>query len=275
MTLLVVGASGYLGGEICRQAVAAGEWVVGTYARGSGAAAGVTWTPLDLRDARAVWATVRRLRPRAVVNCAYVYGDWTVTVNGAATVAAAAAESGVRLVHLSSDAVHAGRELSYVDDEPPSPVFPYGAAKAAAETAVAAIHPAAAIVRTSLIVGDVGSTQEALCRAAIDGRATLFADEIRCPVAVDDLAAAVLELAADDRAGLLNVAGPEAVSRVELGRLVAAHYGLDGSRIQAGSVAATGLVRPERVVLDVSRAKAVLTTRLRPVSEVYPPERRP
>ncbi|HEX5540132.1 MAG TPA: hypothetical protein VFX60_00990 [Micromonospora sp.] len=37
MTLLVVGASGYLGGEVCRRAVAAGEQVVGTYHRGAGA----------------------------------------------------------------------------------------------------------------------------------------------------------------------------------------------------------------------------------------------
>lgn len=31
MTLLVVGASGFLGAEVCRQAVAAGGRVVGTY----------------------------------------------------------------------------------------------------------------------------------------------------------------------------------------------------------------------------------------------------
>ena len=222
-----------------------------------------------------------------------MYGDWAVTATGAASVALAAVAVGARLVHLSSDAVHAGRLASYVDDEPPAPVFAYGAAKAAAETAVAALDPGAAIVRTSLIVGDARSGQEALCRAAIDGRATLFEDEIRCPVAVADLAAAVLELAVGYRAappgadgppgadasvggaspidfsGLSNVAGPEAVSRVELGRLVAAHYGLDGARIRAGSVAATGLVRPERVVLDVSRASALLRTRLRPVGEIY------
>lgn len=269
MTLLVVGASGYLGGEICRRAVAAGEWVVGTYAREPGAIAGVTWTPLDVRDGPAVHGTVGRIRPRAVVNTAYRYADWAVTATGAAHVASAASAVGARLVHLSSDAVHGGRETSYVDDEPPSPVFAYGAAKAAAETAVAALAPGAALVRTSLIVGDVASAQEALCRSALDGDVALFTDEIRCPVAVGDLADAVLELAAGDRAGLLNVAGPEAVSRVELGRLVAAHYGLDAGRLRTATVTSTGLVRPERVVLDVSRARSVLSTRLRPVSEVY------
>jgi dTDP-4-dehydrorhamnose reductase len=271
VTLLVVGASGYLGGEICRRAVAAGEWVIGTYAREPGAIAGVTWVPLDVRNGAAVHEVVGRVRPRAVVNTAYRHGEWAVTATGAAFVAAAATAVGARLVFLSSDAVHAGREMSYVDDEPPSPIFPYGAAKAAAETAVAAVAPGAAIVRTSLIVGDVASAQEALCRSALAGRATLFSDEIRCPVAVGDLAAAVLELTDGDRPGLINVAGPEAVSRVELGRLVAAHYGLDPSGIPVGTAAAAGLVRPGRVVLDVTLAGTVLTTRLRPVGEVYAP----
>ena len=59
----------------------------------------------------------------------YRYGDWAVTANGAAHVAVAAAETGARLVHLSSDAVHGGRPEPYLDDEPPSPVYPYGGAE--------------------------------------------------------------------------------------------------------------------------------------------------
>jgi dTDP-4-dehydrorhamnose reductase len=271
VTVLVVGGSGYLGGEICRQAVAAGRWVVGTYAHEPGSASGVTWTPLDVRDRVAVHDVVRRLRPEVVVNAAYVSGDWDVTATGAAHLAAAAVAVGSRLVHVSSDAVHGGRETSYVDDDVPTPIFPYGAAKAAAETAVAALDPGAAIVRTSLIVGDVCSKQEQLCRAAISGRATLFQDEVRSPVAVADLAAAVLEIAAGDRAGLLNVTGPEAIDRAALGRLIAHREGLDASGMKVSTAAAVGLVRPGRVVLDVSRAQAVLTTRLRPVSEVYAP----
>jgi dTDP-4-dehydrorhamnose reductase len=269
VTVLVVGGSGYLGGEVCRQALAAGEWVVGTYASESGPAAGVTWTSLDLRDGPGVHETVRRLRPRVVVNAAYARDDWAVTATGAAHVAAAAAQVGARLVHVSSDAVHGGRETSYVDDEPPTPVYPYGAAKAAAETAVAALHPAAAIVRTSLIVGDAASHQEQLARAGLAGRAVLLSDDVRTPVAVTDLAAALLELAAGDRAGLLNVAGPEAVTRVAYALMVSRRYGLDASALRQATVAESGLRRPARVVLDVSRAQALLRTRLRPVSEVY------
>jgi dTDP-4-dehydrorhamnose reductase len=59
-------------------------------------------------------------------------------------------------------------------------------------------------------VGDEQSKQVRLCLDMISGTATgaLFNDEVRCPVAVQDLASAVLELATGDFAGIINVAGP-------------------------------------------------------------------
>ncbi|GAB2933394.1 sugar nucleotide-binding protein [Micromonospora polyrhachis] len=269
MTLLVVGASGHLGGEVCRRALAAGQRVVGTYRRAPGVVDGVDWRPLDVRDRAAVGALIGTLQPRVVVNCAFEYASWVVTADGAAHVALAAAEAGARLVHLSSDAVHGGRCTPYLDDEPPAPVFPYGAAKAAAETAVRLVDPSAALVRTSVIVGDAASRQVRLCFDAISetGSVALFSDEIRCPISVDDLAAAVLELVESDHAGLINVAGPEAVSRVEFGLLVARVHGLDPARMRTTTIAESGLARPPQVQLDSGRAAALLTTPLRAVSE--------
>ncbi|MFY1585550.1 sugar nucleotide-binding protein [Micromonospora sp. WMMD734] len=175
--------------------------------------------------------------------------------------------AGARLVHLSSDALHGGRPEPYGDEEPPSPVHAYGAAKAAAETAVRAIDPSAVLVRTSLIVGE-GSKQIQLCRDALAGRAVLFTDELRCPVDVTDLACAVLELATSSYAGPLNVAGPDAVSRAELGLLVARREGLDPGGMTTATGRSSGLVRPAQVRLDSSRAVGLLRTRLRGVAEL-------
>jgi dTDP-4-dehydrorhamnose reductase len=124
-------------------------------------------------------------------------------------------------------------------------------------------------VRTSVIIGDVASRQVRLCLDALTGQGdvALFSDEIRCPVSVDDLAAAVLELVESDHAGSINVAGPEMVSRERLGLLVARAYGLDPGRLRTSTIAASGLVRPVEVRLDSSRANTLLTTRLRGVSE--------
>ncbi|MDM4718493.1 sugar nucleotide-binding protein [Micromonospora sp. WMMA1363] len=265
MTVLVVGGSGFLGREVCRQA-AAGRRVVGTCHAGFVGVPGVDARRLDVTDRSAVRALLAEVRPDAVVATAYRYADWAVTADGAAHVAYAAAEVGARLVHLSSDALHAGRPSPYPDDEPPTPVFAYGAAKAAAETAVRAIDPGAVLVRTSLIVGE-GSKQVQLCRDALAGRVALFTDQVRCPVDVVDLAAAVLELVDSQVSGPLNVAGPEAVSRAELGLLVAARLGLDPAGLQTTS-AGSGLLRPTEVRLDSTRAAGLLATRLRGITEL-------
>ena len=244
---------------MARQASAAGHGVIGTSS-----------VDLDIRDRAAVQAYFELHRPAVVVNAAYRNDSWETCADGAAHVAIGAAEVGARLVHLSSDALHAGRREPYQDADPPSPVHMYGAAKAAAETAVAAVTPGAAIVRTSLIIGDDHSKQIrlALELAAGDREGALFTDEFRCPVAVQDLAAAVLELADDGYAGLINVAGPQAMTRAELGRLVARRHGLDPYRIPTCTIAEGGLgLRPAHVILDSSRAAALLRTRIRPASE--------
>ncbi|MEH1169847.1 sugar nucleotide-binding protein [Micromonospora sp. CPCC 205539] len=267
MRVLVVGASGFLGGVVCRRASDAGWSVVGTYHSGTVAAPGVAARRLDVTDRAAVRALVADVRPDAVVGTPYRYGDWAVTAEGAAHVAVAAAEVGARLVHVSSDALHAGRPEPYADDEPPTPVNAYGAAKAAAETAVRAVDPGAALVRTSLILGE-GSKQIQLCREALAGRAALFSDELRCPVDVTDLADAVLELVEGEYAGLLNVAGPDAVSRAELGLLVADRFGLDAAGLKTTTSVAAGLAHPTDVRLDSARAAGLLRTRLRGVREL-------
>ncbi|MET8085695.1 sugar nucleotide-binding protein [Micromonospora sp. NPDC005237] len=267
MRVLVVGGSGFLGRAVCRRGVSAGFSVVGTFYSGSVGVSGVVGRRLDVTDRAAVRALVAEVRPDTVVATPYRYDDWTVTADGAAHVALAAAEVGARLVHLSSDALHGGRPTPYADDDPPSPVNAYGAAKAAAETAVRAIDPGAALVRTSLILGE-GSKQIELCREALAGRAVLFTDEFRCPIDVSDLADAVLELACSSYAGLLNVAGADAVSRAELGLLVAERFGLDATGLKTTTAAAAGVVRPSDVRLDSARAAGLLRTRLRGVREL-------
>ncbi len=270
MRLLVVGGSGHLGGEVCRLAVGADWAVVGSYHRRPGGHAGVRWQPLDIRDLSTVVDLVSTVEPDAVVNAAYAYDDRAVTADGAANVAIAAAAGGARLVHISSDVIHSGRAWPYQDDDPPEPLYPYGTAKADAEAAVRTADPSAVLVRTSLLVGDASSQHVGFCLDLLTGRRSgvLFADEIRCPIAVEDLSCAVLELARTTYAGPLNVAGPEPVSRAEFGHLVARRYGLDPAGFTTSTIAESGLVRPGRIELDSGRAHAMLRTRLRPVSEL-------
>jgi dTDP-4-dehydrorhamnose reductase len=266
--ILVTGATGSLGHVVVRQAVAAGWDTLGTYHARPGEHATVQ---LDIRDPGAVRRVLDETRPDVVVHTAAGRdrNDWPTTADGAANVALAAAHAGVRLVHLSSDALFSGRAVHYDESATPDPVYPYGAAKAAAETAVRAITPHAAVIRTSLILGDGNGHHENLTRDLIAGRVAgaLYTDEFRMPVHVDDLASAVLEIAATDLHGVLNVAGTDPISRYDLGVLVAQREGLDATAIKA-TPAPHG--RPANVRLLTDRARALLRTRLRGVHEFFP-----
>jgi dTDP-4-dehydrorhamnose reductase len=242
--VFVTGLGGYLG-----QAIAALEPDAGGI-RGRAAA--------DVRDAAAVAAALDAARPDAVIHTAYVQDGpdaRSTNLDGSAVVASAAADRGLRLVHLSTDVIFSGHlERPLREDDTPDPITDYGRTKADAEAAVIAAHPGSVIVRTSLIYGGAEpSRQELMAR---DPSADFYEDEIRCPIRAPDLAAACLELARrPEISGPLHVAGPDAVSRLEFARLFASQA--QGARRPPD--------RPGDLRLDCSKAYSLLETRIRGV----------
>jgi len=270
--LLITGASGTLGHNVARIAGQQGWDVVGTYYTTPPQLPG-EWHRLDVRDRDAVMAAVRQAQPAAIIHTAYMYRGaamWATTADGAAYVALAAAGAGARLVHISSDAVFDGTSNPYTEVARPNPITPYGAAKAAAETAVSAIASRAAIVRTSLIISrEPLDPQTRLVLDLATGRRAghLFTDQYRCPIGVGDLAGAVLELAANDFAGVINVAGAEALTRYDLGSLIARAHQLDATKLSGASVATLTTPTVADVRLDSSLARSLLKTPLRGIRE--------
>jgi dTDP-4-dehydrorhamnose reductase len=249
--LLVTGGSGYLGRELLRRSPGA----VGASRR-----SGVR---LDVRDAAAVEAALAGLRPNVVIHTAYDMQDRSTTCDGAVNVARAAAAVGARLIHLSTDVVFDGEKgAPYVEEDEPTPVTDYGRDKADAEPAVRAAHPDALIVRTSLMYG--GAEPGRHERVAADPDSVFYTDEIRSPVHVGDLAAALLELAGGDRSGILHVAGADALSRYDFARLLAPH----AQGVHSATIEGSGLARPRECVLSSALAASLLRTRLRGAREV-------
>lgn len=267
MRILIVGGTGLLGQELLVHGLEHGHSVVGTFSRWPGEA-WVTWRHLDLRSPQDLTEVLADVRPEIIINTAYAGADWQVTALGAARLASHSRATGTRLVQVSSDALFAGRSSPYVEGDDPSPITPYGAAKAAAEVAVATIDPGAIIARSSLIISSDGRSkpEQFVHELATGGEGFLFTDEFRCPVHVADLASALLELAASDRAGIYHVGGADAVSRLELGQLIAVRDGLDPLTLPSRTQDMERW-RPRDVRLDSTATQSVLHTRLRGARE--------
>ncbi|MEU9700265.1 sugar nucleotide-binding protein [Streptomyces sp. NPDC047981] len=272
MTVLIIGGNGFLGAELVCQAVSAGLHPAATFHSRPGSGDGATWHHLELREPACLEEVLDTVAPAVVINATSGGADWAVTAEGGIRLAQAAARRGIRLVHVSSDAVFsgmAGRD-GYDESCLPDPLTPYGAAKAAAETAVRLLCPnTAAVARTSLIIGNGRSEHERLVHALADGtrQGALFTDDIRCPVHVTDLAAALWEITWSDAAGMFHLAGPDALSRYELGELIARRDGLNPARLPTARRFDTGLPGGLDVRLDSRTTQQKLRTRLRGARE--------
>jgi dTDP-4-dehydrorhamnose reductase len=155
---LVTGAGGMLGTDLAAALASRAEPVTGM-GRAS----------LDVTDAAAVTDAIAGCRPDVVVNCA----AWTavddaeaseaqalaVNAGGAANLAAACADLGVRLVQVSTDYVFAGDAgRPYAEDDVPAPRTAYGRTKLAGERAVLGRLPGSGyVVRTAWLYGAHGT----------------------------------------------------------------------------------------------------------------------
>ena len=224
MRVLVVGAGGQLGRELQRA-----DWDTGTemVARDS--------AQLDVTDRTAVLAEVEGFQPHVVVNAAaYTAVDRAeddearaTAVNGTAVahLAEAADRSGALLVQVSTDYVFDGTADGwYVETDPTGPVSAYGRSKLVGERAAGRAERSV-ILRTAWVYGALGANfvTTVLRLAAERDELTIVADQIGCPTATADLAAAIVAVARWTEGGvrptpsrLYHVASPEPATWHEL-----------------------------------------------------------
>lgn len=244
MRVLVTGGAGTLGSELIRTAPDGVALAATTRGEVPGDLSTLAeWHTVELTDAFATGQLVESVRPDVVLHTAYRQDSRADIVDATASVAAAAAATGAAVVHLSTDAVFDGENGPFDERAEPVPVLDYGRWKLAAEQALSAQVPDAAIVRPSLIVRldppDRATAAVLHAAAAADGEYRFFVDEIRTPIRVEDLVSelwAMVALGRSDRAGIWHVPGPEAISRYELARRIAVHHGVDPSGLATAEV---------------------------------------
>lgn len=268
--ILITGGSSYLGQHLVPLAVAAGHTVYYTYHQNSPTLPG-SGQQLDIRDETAVHNLIHSRQPEIILHLAGSNRGAAMAAvirQGAGNLVWAARALNARLVHLSTDSIFAGNAAPYDETAVPTPVNAYGRAKADAE-AIVQQHANSVIVRTSLIYSleqmDHGTRWMAEALAKGDP-VTLFSNQMRNPVWVTSLCAAILELAESSFTGILNVAGQQVLSRADFALKL-----LDYWQIQPRhtlTIAPSDGRWPLNCELNLGLATAVLKTPLPGVDKV-------
>lgn len=272
MKILLIGATGQLGGDILRNNK--GHDIVAPD-RGT----------LDLAKAAQMADYVRGLRPDMIINCAAFHNvplceqepEQAFRINCAAVrdLAAVCREIAAWLVTFSSDYVFDGEKRTpYLENDHPAPLQIYGITRLAGEHAALATAPdRAVVIRTCGLYGRSGARSKGgnfvdgrVADARSGKRIEMASEQVLAPTSTDDLSRAVLSLIAHPRlaAGIYHLVNEGRCSWYEFTRAI---VDILGARVEVVPVDRGGrsgdMRRPVYSVLANTRARALGIT-LRP-----------
>lgn len=252
--ILLTGGTGQVGTEVQRQTPPGFEVIAPTRAE------------LDLADPEAVAAFVSSRPWACVINsAAYTAVDkaesdavsaWRANALAPAALAQAAAQSGVPVIHVSTDYVFAGDKATpYGEDDPVGPVGVYGASKEGGEQAIRTLSPRHVILRTAWVVSPHGANfvKTMLRLAETRDQLGVVDDQRGCPTSAGDIAAALWTIArrlADDPAapsGTYHFVNSGEATWCELAREVFAHAAAAGRKVpQVDAISTSAYPTPAR-----------------------------
>ena len=273
MRLLITGTSGLLGLNLALEA--GNEHPLTGLDRRRLANLPFEQLEADLLAAGTAEETLERLRPEALIHCAALANleaceadpQLAARLNAVlpGELAAACQRRGVKMVHISTDAVFDGTKTgAYVEDDAPNPLSVYARTKLDGEAAVLQANPAAIVARVNFYGWSMSGTRslaEFFVNNLQAGKGVAgFTDVSFCPTFVGDLAHLLLAMLEKDLHGLFHTVGATCMSKYDFGVAVARRFGLDASLIAPQSVDRSDLVarRAHNLCLSIHKLSTAL-----------------
>jgi dTDP-4-dehydrorhamnose reductase len=270
--LLITGASGFLGWNLCRAAHDRYA-VTGVSHSRPVAVEDVIARQCDLRDDGAVAALFASVNPDAVVHVAAMVNpnecqersdaSRDINVTAALRIAGQCGDRNIPCAYISTDLVFDGLNPPYREESVPNPVSRYGEHKLEAEIGMKKACRDLLVCRVPLMYGDVppgaSSFIQPMIAALREGREiSLFTDEYRTPACGVSVAQGIL-LSLEKASGTIHLGGRERISRYDFGRKLATAMRIKNPRIKGmlQRDAATGAPRPPDVSFDSAKAFAL------------------
>ena len=199
MKVLVTGATGMLGSDLCPMLEDSGFEVIET-----------TRDEIDITDEQNVKSVINDVKPDYVVHCAaYTNVDKAqeefdkaelVNAKAAEYIAQACKENEAVLIYISTDYVFDGeKQTPYEPDDQTNPINAYGLTKLHGEQAVEKYCDKYYILRTSWLYGHHGKNfVETMLSLADKPEVKVVDDQIGCPTWTVDLADAIISFIDED-----------------------------------------------------------------------------
>jgi dTDP-4-dehydrorhamnose reductase len=276
--ILITGGSGFLGSHLFSLACQKFEAHATYQSNPINHANGFTYK-VNLAEIKAINPLLDRVKPDAIIHTAAIANpDYceqnkteaeTVNVLATQQIADWCGRNKSKLIFTSTDMVFNGEAGNYQESDSPDPKSFYAQTKSRAEKAVLNSNSQNIVARVALVYGmgieRKSSFFEQMVNRLRNGEhVSLFCDQFRSPILVNNLAEALLELAENDFSGIIHLGGSERISRWDFGLKACQVLNLPSGFIEKTSMHdfSTIAFRPGDISLDCSLANKVLKTKL-------------
>ena len=221
-----------------------------------------------IKDDMAV-SLLDRIQPEVIIHCAAMANidqcesnqDLAFQINALLPekMALAARRLGIRLVHISTDAVFDGQRGNYHETDQTNPLSVYALTKLQGEQRVADTYPEAIISRVNFygwsLTGKRSLGEFFYTNLKSGARVKGFTDVYFCPLEVTYLIELLMKMVQGGISGLYHVVSSQAISKYDFGCNIADQFGFDKTLISPASWKDSGLIaaRSPNLTLDVSK----------------------
>lgn len=268
-TLLVTGASGFLGWNICQKAKL--DWtIVGTFCSRFTDIPDVKIVKVDLTEFSELKQIFKDAKPSAVIHTAALTDpnfcqenrniSYRVNTEAAINIAGLCGELEIPCLFTSSDLVFNGLNPPYSEEDQPSPLNVYGEHKVMAENGMKNRCSSVVICRMPLMFGTSGTAgssflQPLLRKMKMGIEVNLFVDEIRTPLSGKN-AVEGLMIALEKSPDIIHFGGLERISRYEFGKLAVDAFNFKNAKLKPCSQREILMAAPRPRDVSLTHEKA-------------------
>jgi len=200
---------------------------------------------------------ILNLKPDIIINTAAITNvdycekfernAFDVNVTGTKNIAKIAEKLGVKLIHISTDAVFSGDKKNYLEEDEPNPISVYGKTKLESEKIISKVNDSV-ILRPSVLFGwipfEYVKTKDESRKTMNFGlwvidqlyknnKMSIVNDQINTPTLADNLAENIIEIIKKDLTGIFHLSGLSCISRLDFSKKIAKTFGYSDNLISS------------------------------------------